>query len=111
MKNLSILYFYHCDRLTLDFDLRNNHNLTSVTQSSYVGSSSNPISVLFPEGSKINYIQLYYPKDITLINPTVITPNNVNATYSSKLESIHFVNIPNGKGFSLLSKIMGWGIK
>ena len=111
MKNLSILYFYYCNRLTLDFDLRNNHNLTSVTQSSYVGSSSNPISVLFPEESKVNYIRLQYPKDIALINPTVIKPSDISVEYTSKIESINLVNIPNGKSFNLLSKIMGYGTK
>ena len=113
MKGLRELYIYYCYRLTQDIDLTHNPEVTYALFQRGNSSSNVRISTLFPENSKIKAIYLDYPRELKLINPVNISPSSTISFYGSSglLEDINFTNIPNGKSFNLLSKIMGWGIK
>jgi len=70
-----------------------------------VDASGTSINVLVPENAPLTKYELGTPTEISLINPTVLTPAGVVVDSYANLDSLDLINIPNNKSFSMFDKI------
>jgi hypothetical protein len=61
---------------------------------------------LVPEGAKLTKYEVGKPTTISIVNPTVLDPENVKVDGYDNLTSLVLKNIPNTKAYHTLAKIM-----
>jgi hypothetical protein len=98
--NLEILSIQNCSSLTEDIDL------TMCSNIQQVDASGTSINVFIPDGSGLTRYELGSPTAISIINPTVLDPNNVDVGDYENLTSLVLKNIPNNKTFKMFGKIL-----
>lgn len=100
MSKLKKFYAQGCTNLTGTIDL------SMCTELLQVDTSNTAVNVLIPNGTDITKYELGAPTQVSLINPTTITPANVSVSSSVNIDSIDIINIPNNKSFTMFAKIM-----
>lgn len=101
MPYLQTLNLSGCTGLTGTIDLSNCQNLTTVN------TTGTTLNIVIPENSGITSYSVGAPTEISMINPTSITPAQVTVSDSSNIDSLELVNIPSNKSFAMFGKIMG----
>ena len=99
--NLQTLSIQNCTGLTGTIDLSMCPNIDQVD------ASGTTVNITIPTGSNITKYELGTPTEISIVNPTVLTPQNVQVDSISNLDSLELVNIPNNKSFTTFGKIIG----
>jgi hypothetical protein len=110
--NLQKLYIQNCTSLNQDIDLTMCHDIREVD------ASGTSISVLVPENAPLTKYEVGAPTNISLINPTVLTPAGIVVDNYANLDSLELVNIPNNRSFAAFNEVMKnfggslhWGFK
>jgi hypothetical protein len=67
--------------------------------------SGTTINIDVPTQPILTKYELGTPTEISLINPTVLTPAGVVVDSYANLDSLDLLNIPNNKSFSMFDKI------
>ena len=98
--NLEILSVQNCSSLTEDIDLTMCQNIQQVD------ASGTSINVFIPDGSSLTKYELGSPTEISIVNPTVLDPDNVDVGSYGNLTSLVLKNIPNNKTFKMFGKIL-----
>ena len=96
---LETLSIQNCTGLVNDVDITMCPDITQVD------ASGTFINVLVPENAKLTKYELGTPTSISLINPTVLTPEQIKVDNYANLNSLELVNIPNVKSFNMFGKI------
>lgn len=97
LQNLSI---QNCTGLTADIDL------TMCSDLRQVDASKTNVNILIPEGAKVTKYEVGKPTTISIVNPTVLDPENVKVDGYDNLTSLVLKNIPNTKTYRTFAKIM-----
>lgn len=99
VENLVTFSIQNCVNLTGTIDLSSFDNLEQVD------ASGTNVNVLIPNRSKITKYELGSPTQISIINPTVLQPENIVVDDSSNIDSLVIKNIPNTKSYATFEKI------
>ena len=94
MPELRTLSIQNCTGLTSSIDLTANTKLTQVD------ASGTTINVSIPQGSGITKYELGTPTQISIVNPTALTPSGVKVDSMTNVASVDIVGIPNNKSFN-----------
>lgn len=94
MPELRTLSIQNCTGLTSSIDLTAN---TKITQ---VDASGTTINVSIPQGSGITKYELGTPTQISIVNPTALTPSGVKVDSMANAASVDIIGIPNNKSFN-----------
>ena len=99
MKALRILSIQNCTGLTEDIDL------TSCPYITQVDASGTSINVFVPENPILSKYELGVPTEVSLINPTQLSPDNVVVDNYINLDSLDITNVYENKSFTMFNKI------
>ena len=97
LQNLSI---QNCTGLTGNIDI------TMCTDIRQVDSSGTTVSIIMPTEPKVTKYEVGKPTTISIVNPTVLDPENVKVDGYDNLTSLVLKNIPNTKTYRTFAKIM-----
>ena len=100
MISLETLSIKNCTGLTGNIDLTQCPDITEVY------ATGTNVNVFIPEGSKITNYEVGKPSSISIINPTVLTPEGIRVIGYDNLDSLDLINIPNNKSFRAFAKVM-----
>lgn len=99
MSKLTNLSIQNCTGLTGNMDLTNCLDITQVD------ASGTTVNVLVPDSSKLTKYEVGTPTNISITNPTVLTPSGVKVDNASQLGSLVITNVPNTKTYATFYKI------
>lgn len=89
----------NCVNLTQDIDL------TSCTNITQVDASGTSINVSVPQNAPLTKYKLGSPTFVRLVNPTVLSPDNIDVENPSNLVEINMTNFPNNKSFTAFNNV------
>jgi hypothetical protein len=100
MTSLQILSILNCTGLTGNIDL------TTCSEITKVYATGTTVNVLVPNEAKLTNYEVGKPSSISIINPTVLTPEGIRVIGYDNLDSLDLINIPNNKSFRAFAKVM-----
>ena len=68
--------------------------------------SNTTVSIMIPTEAKLTKFELGTPTQVSIINPTSLTPSAVQVDHCANISSIDLINIPNYTSFNMFAKIM-----
>ena len=103
LSNITKLQTFSIQRCT---GLTGNIDLSAQTDLREVDASGTTVNIILPQNPKVTKYEVGAPTNISLENPTVLTPAGVKVSSYEYLDSLIIKNIPNVKSYTMFAKIM-----